>query len=805
MALNETLALIQAKRVVACFDYIKHGLEYKEQEDTLLEEEEEADGEDEAEEEEERTLSAREMVAAYRAIWRQQRGPATKRKPLSAWKLPVAMDLEEEDFELPADVYLDATEAFAAERCRSRGSRSLETAMKEFEMIRRNVLVDRDESRWRNEDEALAKCGCDDSSCCRDASSCSSRAVMVECSPLTCSLGRNCHNRRLQRGHRPKGVVVAPAGEKGFGLFATIKVEVGELIGEYLGEVMSISRFTALCAVRREKHSYFMRLGADEVIDASRKAGLCRFVNHSCDPNCEAEAWTVNGERRVAIVAHKPIEIGEEFSIDYDWGGADTSSKPCYCNAPTCRGTLAAGVCGVFSDDEDCSLSDDNSSASERLDKVSALASMVSSWQPSCDDISDCDDLNEASQDEIFSDDADEQANEEKQCQQEEQQEADEKPASPVDTPAVSDDTTSDDIRWGLPGQPPPRPNRAAIEASKRRAAYLQRVAQSNATKALTRPVDPRKRRKQAPANPPAIESEGQAGEVLPPMAFGPDSHAKDCLKCSQPRDPCSRYPPPDARRGAPPRGSSPTHASQEPQTSMYSSPLKAVKHSPPKDKSKSFLWHDTFKCSPKRDIGRQHSPLHDALRRSPKPKHTRQSPPPDLLRRNTSRDARHVDGRLSRKTFEACWHRYSNPPRDSNDSIPSYTRVNCLPRQRVQSNERRADDSLPNKRRRDNSPSQIRHHGVSPPPKRRRDNSPSQLRHHGVSPTPRRHRDDVLRARIRTASLSPTRRCDDTLAPTQRRDCATSLRQRPSPRRARAWQVARNRHSRVESRIQRG
>ncbi|EGB11035.1 hypothetical protein AURANDRAFT_21881, partial [Aureococcus anophagefferens] len=141
---------------------------------------------------------------------------------------------------------------------------------------------------------------------------------------------------------------------KGFGLFATRRHRAGNVLGEYVGEVMPrvmpARRYAELRNSRDEKHSYFMALGKGDVIDASRYGGLTRFLNHSCAPNCEAESWMVNGEMRVAIAALRDIAKDEEITFDYSWssGDARTAAQPskvssdrrCRCGAPNCRGVL---------------------------------------------------------------------------------------------------------------------------------------------------------------------------------------------------------------------------------------------------------------------------------------------------------------------------------------------------------------------------------------------------------------------------------------------------------------------------------
>lgn len=48
----------------------------------------------------------------------------------------------------------------------------------------------------------------------------------------------------------------------------------------------------------------------DRIIDAGPKGNEARFMNHSCQPNCETQKWTVNGDTRVGLFALKDITAG---------------------------------------------------------------------------------------------------------------------------------------------------------------------------------------------------------------------------------------------------------------------------------------------------------------------------------------------------------------------------------------------------------------------------------------------------------------------------------------------------------------
>ena len=61
---------------------------------------------------------------------------------------------------------------------------------------------------------------------------------------------------------------------------------------EYVGELLDFEEFvrrTRQYSKEGTRHHYFMALNADEVIDATLKGSISRFINHSCDPNCETQ------------------------------------------------------------------------------------------------------------------------------------------------------------------------------------------------------------------------------------------------------------------------------------------------------------------------------------------------------------------------------------------------------------------------------------------------------------------------------------------------------------------------------------
>ncbi len=134
---------------------------------------------------------------------------------------------------------------------------------------------------------------------------------------------------------------------QGRGVFATRDIAEGERIVEYVGERISSEEADAKTPddERAKRHHTFLFAVDDEVvIDGSNGGNDARFINHSCDPNCEVQIV----RRRVYVHAIRDIAEGEELYYDY-WYVTDESYTmedlrriyPCRCGAAKCRGTLA--------------------------------------------------------------------------------------------------------------------------------------------------------------------------------------------------------------------------------------------------------------------------------------------------------------------------------------------------------------------------------------------------------------------------------------------------------------------------------
>lgn len=96
----------------------------------------------------------------------------------------------------------------------------------------------------------------------------------------------------------------------GWGLYAMENIAYNDLIIEYVGEKVR----QKVADLREERYtkqgigsSYLFRMVDDEIVDATKKGGIARFINHSCTPNCTARIIKVEGTRRIVIYALKDI------------------------------------------------------------------------------------------------------------------------------------------------------------------------------------------------------------------------------------------------------------------------------------------------------------------------------------------------------------------------------------------------------------------------------------------------------------------------------------------------------------------
>ncbi|KAF9881296.1 histone-lysine n-methyltransferase [Colletotrichum karsti] len=144
---------------------------------------------------------------------------------------------------------------------------------------------------------------------------------------------------------RKKPVKFARSAIHNWGLYTEENINKDDMIIEYVGEQVRQS----ISEIREKRYlksgmgsSYLFRIDDNTVIDATKKGGIARFINHSCMPNCTAKIIKVDGSKRIVIYALRDIAQHEELTYDYKFereiGSLDRI--PCLCGTAACKGFL---------------------------------------------------------------------------------------------------------------------------------------------------------------------------------------------------------------------------------------------------------------------------------------------------------------------------------------------------------------------------------------------------------------------------------------------------------------------------------
>jgi len=139
-------------------------------------------------------------------------------------------------------------------------------------------------------------------------------------------------------------IQVRRSGVHGKGVFALQDIAEGETVIEYVGEIISWDEAQDRHPhdPKDPNHTFYFHVNEDKVIDALHGGNSSRWINHSCDANCEADEQN----ERIFIKALRNIHAGEELNYDYGLIIDEPYTKkllaeyPCWCGSANCRGTL---------------------------------------------------------------------------------------------------------------------------------------------------------------------------------------------------------------------------------------------------------------------------------------------------------------------------------------------------------------------------------------------------------------------------------------------------------------------------------
>ena len=129
------------------------------------------------------------------------------------------------------------------------------------------------------------------------------------------------------------GLIIRSSSIHAAGCYTTSPIGKGVKVVEYTGPRITIKQADALYDDHPRTYLFGLTDGK-HVIDGE---GVAAFINHSCDPNCEADE--IKG--RVWIIAARDIQTGEELTYDYNLYDGDLDDPSlCCCGAPNCRGSM---------------------------------------------------------------------------------------------------------------------------------------------------------------------------------------------------------------------------------------------------------------------------------------------------------------------------------------------------------------------------------------------------------------------------------------------------------------------------------
>ena len=149
----------------------------------------------------------------------------------------------------------------------------------------------------------------------------------------------------------PRKIVARKSPIHGNGVFAAAPIRKGERVIEYKGRRRTHEEVDNDVGGDVDSgHTFLFTLNDDWVIDASYEGNDARWINHSCDPNCEALIEEDEGgdsrKDRVFIEAIRDIRPGEELSSNYGITLAERHTPrlkkiwACLCGSPKCTGTM---------------------------------------------------------------------------------------------------------------------------------------------------------------------------------------------------------------------------------------------------------------------------------------------------------------------------------------------------------------------------------------------------------------------------------------------------------------------------------
>ena len=142
-----------------------------------------------------------------------------------------------------------------------------------------------------------------------------------------------------------KTLRVNRSAKHGRGVYATAPIPRAAKVIEYVGKLVPVKDSDGIAEKQMTRagksgtgHVYLFTLNKRYDIDGNVPWNKARLINHSCDPNCEAQI--IQG--RIWVTAKRKIAAGEELTYDYGFNMDSWQEHVCRCGTEKCLGYIVS-------------------------------------------------------------------------------------------------------------------------------------------------------------------------------------------------------------------------------------------------------------------------------------------------------------------------------------------------------------------------------------------------------------------------------------------------------------------------------
>lgn len=142
-----------------------------------------------------------------------------------------------------------------------------------------------------------------------------------------------------------KTLRVNRSAKHGRGVYATAPIPRAAKVIEYVGKLVPVKDSDGIAEKQMTRagksgtgHVYLFTLNKRYDIDGNVPWNKARLINHSCDPNCEAQI--IQG--RIWVTAKRKIAAGEELTYDYGFNMDSWQEHVCRCGTAKCLGYIVS-------------------------------------------------------------------------------------------------------------------------------------------------------------------------------------------------------------------------------------------------------------------------------------------------------------------------------------------------------------------------------------------------------------------------------------------------------------------------------